>query len=205
MVLVEAQGPLTVRWALFCHFIWISSWFCHISVSGQYGPNYRRVLEEQVKRCERRNANRIGTIQLPQLILLALRAFGANRRSRRMLATPIGEVGQIHSGNMKFSWIFFVCCASPIGGVRIAGQIVLAQHKELKEQVKRGKLFAALCPPLLQKLPNNFAVLRKTEIRSIRDDDEIKSQNNAHRTVPGQYATMDTIFRPTLVFAGHYL
>ncbi len=60
-------------------------------------------------------------------------AFGTNRRSGGTLAAPIAEVGRIHSANMKFSRIFFyVRCASPIGGVRIAGQIVLEQHKENK-------------------------------------------------------------------------
>jgi hypothetical protein len=29
----------------------------------------------------------------------------------------------------SFRKIFVICCASPIGGVRIAGPIVLAQHK----------------------------------------------------------------------------
>jgi hypothetical protein len=32
------------------------------SISGQYCPNYRRVLDQQVKQCERRSANRIGAI-----------------------------------------------------------------------------------------------------------------------------------------------
>jgi hypothetical protein len=41
----------------------------------------------------------------------------------------IGEAGHIHSTNKKFSRIFFIRCASPNGGVQIAGQIVLAQHK----------------------------------------------------------------------------
>ncbi len=50
-----------------------------------------------------------------------------------MLAAPIGEAGRILNANTKFSQIFYVRCALPIGGVRIAGQIVLAQNKETKE------------------------------------------------------------------------
>jgi hypothetical protein len=50
-----------------------------------------------------------------------------------MLATPIGEVGQIRSANMKFLRIFYVRFASPISGVQIAGQIVLGQQRKTKE------------------------------------------------------------------------
>jgi hypothetical protein len=49
--------------------------------------------------------------------------------SGETLAAPIGEAGQIRSANMKFSRIFFSCCALPIGRERIAGPIVLALHK----------------------------------------------------------------------------
>jgi hypothetical protein len=49
-----------------------------------------------------------------------------------MLAALKGEAGRICSANKKFSRIFYVRCASPIGGARIAGPIVLALHKENK-------------------------------------------------------------------------
>jgi hypothetical protein len=39
-------GLRLLHWAFFCRFIWISSWFYHISVSGQYCASYRRVLEK---------------------------------------------------------------------------------------------------------------------------------------------------------------
>ncbi len=42
---------------------------------------------------------------------------------------PIGKAGRIRSANKKFSQMFLVRCALPIGGVRIAGPIVLVQHK----------------------------------------------------------------------------
>ncbi len=60
-------------------------------------------------------------------------ANGANRRSGEMFAAPtrIGEAGRIRSANMKFSRIFFyVRCASPIGGIKLAAPIVSAQHQE---------------------------------------------------------------------------
>jgi hypothetical protein len=47
-----------------------------------------------------------------------------------MIAALKGEAGRIGSANKKFSWIFYVRCASPISGVRIAAPIVLALHKE---------------------------------------------------------------------------
>ncbi len=42
---------------------------------------------------------------------------------------PIGKAGRIRNANKKFSCIFFIRCASPIGRVRIAVSIVLAEHK----------------------------------------------------------------------------
>ncbi len=57
-------------------------------------------------------------------------AFGANRQSGGTLAAPTGEAWRIRSANSKFSGIFYVRCASPNSGVRIAAPIVLAQHKE---------------------------------------------------------------------------
>ncbi len=46
-----------------------------------------------------------------------------------IFAVPIGKAGQIRSANTKFSWIFFIRCTLSIGRVRVAGPIVLAQHK----------------------------------------------------------------------------
>jgi hypothetical protein len=57
-------------------------------------------------------------------------ASGANRQSGGMLAKPIGKAGQIRSTSKKFCGFFYVRCASPICGARIAGPIVLALHKE---------------------------------------------------------------------------
>jgi hypothetical protein len=75
-------------------------------------------------------------------------AFVANRQSGGTLATPIGEAGPIHSTNTKFSQIFFVRCASPISGVRIAEQIVpvLAKHKENGRIGEAGKTISSASP-----------------------------------------------------------
>ncbi len=45
-------------------------------------------------------------------------------------ATPIGEEGEFVAPIRSFRGFFYIGCASPIGGVRIAGPIALAQHKE---------------------------------------------------------------------------
>jgi hypothetical protein len=46
---------------------------------------------------------------------------------------PISKEG----ANSQFSF-FFICCASPIGGVLIAGLIILAQHKG-NERISKAK------------------------------------------------------------------
>jgi hypothetical protein len=51
------------------------------------------------------------------------------KAKRGAFAAPIGKAQRIHSANEKFSWIFFIRCALPISGERIAGPIVLALHK----------------------------------------------------------------------------
>jgi hypothetical protein len=60
------------------------------------------------------------------------------RAKRGILAAPIGEAGCIHSDNAKNSRIFFICCASPISGVRIAALKVLARegHERIGEAHK---------------------------------------------------------------------
>ncbi len=50
----------------------------------------------------------------------------AEKRSAHLQAKRSKFVAPIRS----FRGFFYVCCASPITGVQIAEQIVLAQHKE---------------------------------------------------------------------------
>jgi hypothetical protein len=91
-----------------------------------------------VKRYEPRRANNISAIQQKPLTFLVLRGIRRLKAKRVTFATTIGEAGGIHSANKKFPRIFLLRCASPIGGVRIAGPILLAQHKE-NEIGKAGK------------------------------------------------------------------
>ncbi len=78
-------------------------------------------------------------------------AFGANRRSGGMLAAPIGEAPQIRSANMNFSRNFYVRCASPISGVRIAAPLVLAQHKE-NERIGKARITIRSALPIVIEL-----------------------------------------------------
>jgi hypothetical protein len=76
-------------------------------------------------------------------------AYSANSQRRETLAAPIGEAGQIRSANMKFSRIFlYVHCTLPIGGIRIAGPIVLAQHKE-NERIGKARLTIRSASPIV--------------------------------------------------------
>jgi hypothetical protein len=58
----------------------------------------------------------------------------------------------------SFHGFFYVCCASSIVGVRIAGLIVLAQHKE-NERI--GEAQKTISPSRFVIEPNNFAVLTR--------------------------------------------
>ncbi len=102
MVFFDRYGPCIVTLDVILSFFrWSPSRFYLFSVSGQYGPNYRRVLEEKVKRCERQSTNSIGAIQ-PQLILLAPHGIRRLKAKRGTLAAPIGEAWQICSASKKF-------------------------------------------------------------------------------------------------------
>jgi hypothetical protein len=72
-------------------------------------------------------------------MLLVLRGIHHLLAKRGISFTHIGKAGQIRSASKKFLRIFFLHCASPIGGVRIAGSIVLAQHRENKRIGKSQK------------------------------------------------------------------
>ncbi len=108
-------GPLIAEthYNIFWCFSWSRSCLYFFYVSGQYCPNYRLVLEEQVKRFERHG-----------YFAATADIFGIAQH-----LAFIGEAGNTAGNNEKFSLVFFIRCASPIGGVQIAGPIVLAQHK----------------------------------------------------------------------------
>jgi hypothetical protein len=90
---------------------------------------------------------------------LALRGVGCLQAKRGTFAAPIGEAGRIRSTNKKFLQIFFfIHCASPIGGVRIVGPIVLAQHKRNKRIGKAWKTVRSALPIVIES-PISIAVL----------------------------------------------
>jgi hypothetical protein len=93
-------------------------------------------------------------------------AFGANRRSRGMLAASIGEAGRIRSANKKFSQIFlYLRWASPIGGVRNAGPIELVQHNE-NQRIGEAWITIRSASPAQRHsprpIPNDWRYFRRT-------------------------------------------
>jgi hypothetical protein len=78
---------------------------------------------------------------------------------------PIGETRQSRSTNWKFLRnFFFIRCASPTGGVRIAiaTPIVLAQHKGNK-RIGEGETSIRRTSPIVIELPVYLTVLTKME------------------------------------------
>jgi hypothetical protein len=74
---------------------------------------------------------------------MALHCSLCLKAMRGAFAAPIGKARRIHSANRRsavnsqcqlevFADYFFIRCAEPIGGDRIAGPIVLALHNENK-------------------------------------------------------------------------
>jgi hypothetical protein len=70
-------------------------------------------------------------------------------------AAPIGKAWQIRSTNEKFSWIFFIRCALPISGERIAGPIVLALHKG-NERIGEAQTTNRSASPIVIEIANKF-------------------------------------------------
>ncbi len=147
MVLIEAQEPRTVALGILLSFYLDFIWFCHISVSGQYCPNYRRVLDQQVKRCEQRSANRIATANIIGAAWHSVLLGEAGERLLHLQAKRGEFVAPIRS----FCGFFYVRCASPISGVRIAAPIVLVQHKE-NERIGEVRITILSASPIVIEL-----------------------------------------------------
>jgi hypothetical protein len=79
-----------------------------------------------------------------------LSGFRPLKVKRGTFIAPISEAGQIRSANKKFSRIFFLHCAKPIGGVRIPEPIVLAQHKENERIGKARKTVHSALPIVIE-------------------------------------------------------
>jgi hypothetical protein len=99
-----------------------------------------------VKQCERRSTNSIGTIYVAataDIIGAAWHpALKGEADNARRAYRPIGEfTAQI----ISFRGFFYFRSASPFSGVRIAGPIVLVQHKGHERIGKARMPFAVLC------------------------------------------------------------
>jgi hypothetical protein len=124
---------------------------------------------------------------------------------RLIFAVPIGEAGQICSTNKKFSWIFLYSLhfAYRRSISHRTNSIGAAQGKQ-KNRRSAGNYSQcfAYCPI------NCLLILLYwpgMEICLIRDDGELKFQNNAQCHSPRPIPNDWCCFGPTIVFPGYYL
>ncbi len=123
---------------------------------------------------------------------------------RGALAAPIGEARRIRSANYKFLWIFFIRCASPTGVVQIAAPIVLEQHKGNK-RIGEARTSIRCASPIVLEIAFLFRCTdRKQNYVQYEATANKKFKIMPSTRVRGQYNEW-YYFRPTLVFAGHYL
>jgi hypothetical protein len=101
-----------------------SSSICRISVSIVDCPIIKRVLEKYVKQNKRRSANYIGAIYNLQMNPALLGKMRRNHRAYRQSGahSPCQEQTRLRI------FFHFICCASPVSGVKIALPVVLAQR-----------------------------------------------------------------------------
>ncbi len=190
MRLIEAQGPRTVVLGILLLFYLDFILFYHISVSGQYCPNYRRVLEQQVKRCERLSASTIGATQKT---ILALRCTLCLQAKRCALATPLGEASAFAAPIFRFLLIFHICRASPICSVRIITLIVLAQHKR-NERISEARTQVRRVSPIVIELAYIFRCTdRKQKYVRYKTTTNSKFKIMPSATVLGQYPMIGAI------------
>jgi hypothetical protein len=91
-------------------------------------------------------------------IVIGATLFPALKGKAGSIRCAIGEAQQIRSANYKFSRIFFIRCASPIGGERIAGPIEWALCKR-NERIGKARTTVCSASPVVIESPINFAVL----------------------------------------------
>ncbi len=152
MVLIEAQEPWTVALGIllsfYLGFILFLPYFRFRSVmpklqasSGSIGEAVQATQRQQNWRYIAATANIIGAAWHLALI------GEAGERSPCLQAKRSEFVAPIQS----FRGFFYVRCASPISGVRIAAPIVLAQHKENK-RIGEGRLTIRSASPIVTEL-----------------------------------------------------
>jgi hypothetical protein len=86
-------------------------------------------------------------------------ASGAYKQSGEYLPRLQAKRGKFSVPIRSFRGFFSLRCASTIGGVRIAGPIVLAQQRKNKRMGKARKTIHSSLPIVTEISPNNFAVL----------------------------------------------
>jgi hypothetical protein len=69
---------------------------------------------------------------------------------RGTFAAPIGKAGQIRSANKKFPWIFFYSLRFAYWQIRIAGPIVLVQHKRNERMCEAGTTVCSALPIVIE-------------------------------------------------------
>ncbi len=151
MVLIEAQEPRTVALGIlllfYLDFILILTYFRFRSVllkfqasSGSTGEAVRATQRQQNWRYIAATANFIGAALHSALI------GEAGTRSPHLQAKQGKFVAPIRS----FRGFFYVRCASPISGVRIAAPIVLAQHKDNERIGEAWKTIRSSSPIVIE-------------------------------------------------------
>ena len=146
MVLIEAQGPRTVALGIllsfYLDFILVFPYFRFRSVLPNLQASSGK-LSEALRATQRQLYWRY--IES----LLALRRFLRLKAKRGAFAAPIGEFA---APIITFSWIFHICHASPISGVRIVAPIVLAQHKD-NERIGKARTTIRSTSPIVIEIP----------------------------------------------------
>ncbi len=147
MVLIEAQGPRTAALDILLSFyldlILVLPYFCFRSLlpevqgsSGTIGEAVRATQRHQFWRYIAATDNIIGAAWNSALMGEA----GKRRRTYRRSAANSQRQYEV------FTDFFYDRCASPISGVQIAEQIVLAQHKENERIGKARKTIRSALP-----------------------------------------------------------
>ncbi len=197
MILIEAQGPRTVALGIllsfYLDFILVLPYFRFRSV--RYCPNYRQVLEKQVKRRERLSA-------APVLLALHRKrqqrcdAPCAYRRSGAHFLCHQAKRGAFAAPILRFQRIFHIRGASPISRVRIVVLIVLAQHKR-NERIGEARTPVSRASPIVIELAYKFCCTdQKQKYVQYKTTTNSKFKIMPSATVPGQYPTIGTILDP---------
>ncbi len=205
MVLFDGYGPrivvlgiilsiLVVSILFMPYFRFRSVWPKLQASSGRIGEAVQATQCQQYWRYIAETANIIGAAWLTALI------GEAGKRSLHLQAKRGEFVVPIRS----FRGFFMFAALCLLAEYESQRQQYWRSVRKTKEQAKRRKIFAAL-RLLLQKSPNNLAVLTGNRNTFDTTRRRINIQNNAQCHSPKVIRNDWGYFRPTFVFAGHYL